>query len=88
MPRNFHKRVELLVPIDDAEARARLLEVVEAGLADDAKGSRLLPGGTYERLRPRPGQAPLQSQEVLDPVRRHGAEPELRPVPERGPDGR
>jgi polyphosphate kinase len=73
MPRNFHKRVELLVPIDEPEARARLLEVVEAGMADEVKGSRLLPDGSYERLRPRPGEASRRSQDVLDPARHERA---------------
>jgi polyphosphate kinase len=75
MPRNFHKRVELMVPIDDPEARARLLEVVEAGMADDVKGSRLLPDGSYERLRARPGEPPRRSQDSLDPARHERAAP-------------
>jgi polyphosphate kinase len=72
MPRNFHKRVELMVPIDDPEARARLLDLVEAGLADDVKGSRLLADGSYQRLRPAAGATPQRSQDLLDPARRGG----------------
>ena len=71
MPRNFHKRVEVMVPIEDPEARARLLEVFEAGMADEAKGSRLLPDGTHQRLQAPAGQEPRRSQDVLDPARRH-----------------
>ncbi len=73
MPRNFHKRVELLVPIDDPDAKARLLEIFEAGMTDEVKGSRLLPDGSYERLRPAPGVEPRRSQEVLDPARHERA---------------
>jgi len=79
MPRNFHRRVEVMVPIDDPVARARLQEILEAGLADDAKGARLLADGRYERARPA-GEKPLRSQELLDPSRRQPKE-ELRPVP-------
>jgi polyphosphate kinase len=79
MPRNFLRRVELLVPIDDPDARERLLKIVEAGMADTAKGSRLRPDGTYERLGPAEGQAAVRSQDALDPARRAKAE-ELRPV--------
>jgi polyphosphate kinase len=85
MPRNFHKRVELLVPIDDAEARSRLEEIVEAGLCDDAKGSRLLPDGGYERLQPGPGAAALRSQDFLDPARRARNEVGPRALAERAP---
>jgi polyphosphate kinase len=70
MPRNFHSRVEVMVPVDDPTARARLVEIVETGLADDAKGSALRPDGTYERLRPAVGVPPLRSQDALDPLRR------------------
>ncbi|HEY7726692.1 MAG TPA: polyphosphate kinase 1 [Anaeromyxobacteraceae bacterium] len=80
MPRNFLRRVELLVPIDDPEARERLLRIVETGLADNVKGSRLRADGTYERLRPAEGEPALRSQDALDPARRPRGE-ELRPVP-------
>jgi polyphosphate kinase len=82
MPRNFHARVEVMVPIDDPDARQRLLDIVETGLADTAKGSALraeLRGRSpvYERLRPAEGRVPLRSQDALEPVRRPDA-PELR----------
>jgi polyphosphate kinase len=80
MPRNFHRRVEVMAPVDDPVLAARLVEIVETGLADDAKGSRLLPAGRYERLRPRAGALALRSQDVLDPLRR-AANDELRAVP-------
>jgi len=42
-------------------------------MADEVKGSRLLPDGSYERLRPRPGEASRRSQDVLDPARHERA---------------
>jgi polyphosphate kinase len=84
MPRNFHSRVEVMAPIDDPKLRERLLEIVEAGLADTAKGSVLRAelrdrSPVYERLRPADGRPPLRSQDALDPARRAEA-PELRAV--------
>jgi polyphosphate kinase len=49
MPRNLDKRIELLIPVEDPTARARLLELLETGLADTVKGRRLRADGTYER---------------------------------------
>ncbi len=65
MPRNFHSRVEVMAPIDDPAHQARLLDIVETGLADTAKGSLLGRDGTYERLRPAPGETALRSQDAL-----------------------
>ncbi|HET9596602.1 MAG TPA: polyphosphate kinase 1 [Anaeromyxobacteraceae bacterium] len=78
MPRNFHSRVEVMAPIDDPALRQRVLDVLEAGLADDVKGSVLRADGRYERLRPAPGKAPLRSQEQLDRGSRDA--PELRAI--------
>jgi polyphosphate kinase len=84
MPRNLHHRVELMAPVDDPRLKARLVDIVETGFGDTVKGSRLLPDGRYERLRPQPGVPPLRSQHALDPVRR-AANEEQRPAP--GPSG-
>ncbi len=81
MPRNFHSRVEVMAPIDDPELRQRLLQIVEAGLGDTAKGSLLRPDGRYERLRPEPGTPSLRSQDALERVPRPAqAQAELRPL--------
>ncbi len=82
MPRNFHDRVEVMTPIDDPAARVALLEIVETGLADTAKGSTLDADGTYRRLRPGPGEPAVRSQDALGA---HGrAPPELHAVASRG----
>ena len=61
MPRNFHSRVEVTAPIEDPEGRQRLLQILEAGLADTAKGRVLRPGGARRvaglRARARRGRA-------------------------------
>ena len=51
MPRNFHKRIELLFPILDESARRRARAVLEAGLRDNVKGWELQPDGLYHRRR-------------------------------------
>jgi polyphosphate kinase len=48
MPRNFIRRVEVMFPVDDSGARARLLdEVLGASLRDNVKAKRLLVDGSY-----------------------------------------
>ncbi len=51
MPRNFHRRIELMFPIEDAAMRERIHdEVLMLGLADNVKSWNLRPDGTYERV--------------------------------------
>jgi polyphosphate kinase len=49
MERNLDRRVEALVPLDDAEARARVEEIVEVMLADDRRSWQLGADGTWRR---------------------------------------
>ena len=66
MPRNIHRRIELLVPVEDPACRARLVAILETGFQDTVKARRLLPDGTYERVRgkSRKGGA-VRSQEAF-----------------------
>jgi polyphosphate kinase len=52
MLRNLEKRVELLVPIEDAASRQRLIAVLKSYTRDNVKGRKLLADGTYQRRRP------------------------------------
>ncbi len=52
MLRNLDKRVELLVPIEDAASRQRLIAVLKSYTRDNVKGRKLLADGTYQRRRP------------------------------------
>ncbi|MBN8612254.1 MAG: polyphosphate kinase 1 [Deltaproteobacteria bacterium] len=51
MPRNFHRRVEVLFPIENPALRARIVdEVLAVELADDVKAHVLNGDGTYARV--------------------------------------
>jgi polyphosphate kinase len=66
MPRNINRRVEVLFPIGRAPL-VRLLRdrVLNVYLEDNVKARRMNPDGTYERVKPKPGQKPVCAQEVL-----------------------
>ena len=53
MPRNFHRRVEAMLPIEDPALRARLIEILQIQCVDNAKSWLLRPDGKYERVSPR-----------------------------------
>lgn len=51
MPRNLDRRVELLVPVDDTSSRRRLINILDTYFRDTEKARKLLPDGTYQRLK-------------------------------------
>ena len=64
MPRNLDRRVELLVPVEDAYCRQRLVDALETCFRDNVKGRRLLANGQYERITVSVGPA-VRSQQAL-----------------------
>ncbi len=53
MPRNFHRRVEVMFPVEDEALRDRVIdEILAIALADNVKARRLMPDGSYARVRP------------------------------------
>ncbi|MCX5755161.1 MAG: polyphosphate kinase 1 [Gemmatimonadetes bacterium] len=52
MPRNFSRRVEVAVPVEDPALHVRLASLLETCLADDRQAWELGPDGAYARRRP------------------------------------
>jgi polyphosphate kinase len=63
MPRNFFSRYEIAFPVADPLLKRYIKEVIlEGGLADNVKARQLQPDGTYDRIKPAPGEKALRSQ--------------------------
>lgn len=63
MPRNLDRRVEIAFPIEDERLRDSILHnVFQVHLRDNVQARRLRPDGTYERVRPKEDETPLNSQ--------------------------
>ena len=79
MPRNFHRRIEVLTPIEDPALKARLLdEVLGIALRDNVKARRLQPDGRYkvvETVGPE-----VRSQQVLADLARRANDPKSEPL--------
>ncbi|HEX8984996.1 MAG TPA: polyphosphate kinase 1 [Bryobacteraceae bacterium] len=71
MPRNIDHRVEVLFPVEDPRAMRRIRdEVLGVYLSDNVKARRMLPDGTYIRIKAGPGKKQINSQEWLLRTRR------------------
>ncbi|MCC6630292.1 MAG: polyphosphate kinase 1 [Chloroflexi bacterium] len=63
MPRNLDRRVEVVFPVADPTLRAGVRDgLLEVQLRDTTKARALCADGSYVRLRPAPGEEPVDSQ--------------------------
>jgi polyphosphate kinase len=63
MPRNFFRRIELAIPVEDGVLRERIIsEVLAISLADNVKVRFLQADGSYRRVTAAPGDKPCRSQ--------------------------
>ncbi|MBA2522642.1 MAG: polyphosphate kinase 1 [Solirubrobacterales bacterium] len=65
MPRNLDKRIELVIPVEDATVRAEMLDILDVSLADNAGCWTLDADGTWTRRRPAAGEDVIDVQQVL-----------------------
>ena len=66
MPRNLDRRVEITFPVHDPRLVRYVRDhVLATYLADTVKARLLRADGTYERVKPAPTEAPLDSQQWL-----------------------
>jgi polyphosphate kinase len=66
MPRNFDRRVEIVVPVKDRALAHRLrYEILDLYLADTLSARELRNNGRYVRVQPQPGDAGVSCQTVF-----------------------
>jgi polyphosphate kinase len=72
MPRNLDRRVEVLFPVEDPRIRRTITDtLLPAHLRDNVNARRLLPDGSYERVKSAPGEPECNVQEWC--IRHRGA---------------
>lgn len=64
MPRNFERRVEILIPVRDAKSRTKLADILEIYWRDNVKARCLQADGTYRLLKSDDGE-PFEAQRYL-----------------------
>ena len=66
MPRNFHRRVEVMFPIESPQLRRRFLnEILPTYMRDNVKARELQSDGTYRRAKPKKSEPYYRCQDEL-----------------------
>ena len=65
MQRNLDHRIEVLVPVENARARAEVHAILDSALADDANAWILAPSGEWERVKPAKPDRPHAHHETM-----------------------
>jgi polyphosphate kinase len=75
--------VEVVFPIEQPDLKQRVIDILKVTLADNVKARELLPDGTYRRVKPAEGVAPLRSQQrFMEMVAEAGNRAAAQPVAE------
>ena len=95
LTRNTERRVEVGVRIDDSKIAQKLRDILDLQLRDTVNAREMQPDGSYVKVKPLPGQPPVDSQMAMfgyftngfemqpDPVRKV-----VRPAPGKTPAAR
>jgi polyphosphate kinase len=76
MPRNFHRRIEVMAPVEDPQLKQRLLdEVIGMALKDNVKARVLAADGSYAPVPLKLDGVSLRSQAALMDLARKGQVP-------------
>lgn len=65
MPRNLDRRIELLIPVLDGACRKKLWRILDTYFHDNVASWRLLPDGSYRRLKPSEPEQAYRAQRKL-----------------------
>ena len=65
MPRNLDRRVELFVPVNDLDCRAKVVSALKAYFSDNKNSWEMTPTGIYQRLKQDGGRDGLRAQWIL-----------------------
>ncbi len=65
MPRNLDRRVEAVIPVEEASLKEELKAILKLYLEDNRQAWDMMPDGTYRQRQPQSGEPFISAQQVL-----------------------